>query len=142
MPSCRAWKLGRRDMQQGKVSARNPPAGWLELVAGRQDPRCLWAIALLGGLQYCAASPFDYARRRRYSGTHRYTAAILAYVFGVGSFMAVASPNFGGLFKKQQALEGAHRQLQVGSCCRCCIQGPERQEQGGTGGRVGHEREM
>ncbi|KAL4445411.1 hypothetical protein ABPG77_011236 [Micractinium sp. CCAP 211/92] len=50
---------------------------------------------------------------KRYSGTHRYTAAILAYVFGVGSFMAVASPNFGGLFKKQQALEGVHRQLQT-----------------------------
>lgn len=49
---------------------------------------------------------------RRYSGTHRYTAAILAYVFGVGSFMAVASPNFGSLFKRQQALEGAHRTLQ------------------------------
>ena len=50
---------------------------------------------------------------RRYSGTHRYTAAILAYVFGVGSFMAVASPNFGGLFKRQQALEGTYRALQV-----------------------------
>lgn len=50
---------------------------------------------------------------RRYSGTHRYTAAILAYVFGVGSFMAVASPNFGGLFKRQQALEGKYRTLQV-----------------------------
>ena len=35
-------------------------------------------------------------------------------MFGVGSFMAVASPNFGGLFKKQQALEGAYRSLQVG----------------------------
>ncbi|EFN58353.1 hypothetical protein CHLNCDRAFT_142419 [Chlorella variabilis] len=49
---------------------------------------------------------------RQYSGTHRYTAAILAYVFGVGSFMAVVSPNFGGLFKRQQALEGTHRALQ------------------------------
>lgn len=31
-----------------------------------------------------------------------------------GSFMAVASPNFGGLFKRQQALEGTYRTLQVG----------------------------
>jgi hypothetical protein len=63
---------------------------------------------------------------RQYSGTHRYTGAVLAYVFGVGSFMAVASPNFGGLFKKQQALEGAHRALQVGwpgraAAWRCCL---------------------
>lgn len=65
------------------------------------------------GRQALAATPW--CACRRYSGTHRYTAAILAYVFGVGSFMAVASPNFGGLFKKQQALEGAHRQLQVGA---------------------------
>ena len=48
---------------------------------------------------------------RAYSGTHRYTAAILAYVFGVGTFMTVAAPNFGGLFKKQQALEGSYRHL-------------------------------
>ncbi|PSC69745.1 ABC transporter D family member 1 [Micractinium conductrix] len=50
---------------------------------------------------------------KRYSGTHKYTAAILGYVFGVGSFMAVASPNFGGLFKRQAALEGSHRALQA-----------------------------
>ena len=48
---------------------------------------------------------------RRYSGTHRYTAAIVAYVFGAGTFMAVAAPNFGGLFKRQAALEGAYRAL-------------------------------
>lgn len=30
--------------------------------------------------------------------------------------MAVASPNFGGLFKRQQALEGTYRTLQVGGC--------------------------
>jgi ABC-type uncharacterized transport system fused permease/ATPase subunit len=48
---------------------------------------------------------------RRYSGTHRYTGAILAYVFGAGTFMTVAAPNFGGLFKKQQTLEGAYRHL-------------------------------
>ena len=59
---------------------------------------------------------------RRYSGTHRYTAAILAYVFGAGAFMAGAAPNFGGLFKRQQLLEG---KAQPGAspgllCCYCC----------------------
>jgi hypothetical protein len=29
--------------------------------------------------------------------------------------MAVASPNFGGLFKRQQALEGKYRNMQVGA---------------------------
>lgn len=47
----------------------------------------------------------------RYSNTNKYTGAILAYVFGVGTFMTVAAPNFGGLFKKQQALEGSYRHL-------------------------------
>ncbi|GAB4822712.1 hypothetical protein N2152v2_009758 [Parachlorella kessleri] len=50
---------------------------------------------------------------RRYSGTNAYTAAILGYVFGAGTLMTVAAPNFGGLFKKQQALEGAYRHLQT-----------------------------
>lgn len=56
------------------------------------------------------AAFFSY-QLRAYSGTHRYTAAILAYVFGAGAFMAVAAPNFGGLFKRQQVLEGAYRAL-------------------------------
>lgn len=43
---------------------------------------------------------------RAYSGSHAYTFAILGYVFGAGAAMTVAAPNFGGLFKKQQALEG------------------------------------
>lgn len=48
---------------------------------------------------------------RNYSGTNKYTAAILAYVLGAGTFMTVAAPNFGGLFKKQATLEGAYRHL-------------------------------
>ncbi|RMZ56621.1 hypothetical protein APUTEX25_002710 [Auxenochlorella protothecoides] len=44
-----------------------------------------------------------------YTGTHRYTALLLAYVVGVGGAMAFAAPNFGGLFKRQAALEGAYR---------------------------------
>lgn len=50
---------------------------------------------------------FYAAALRRYSGTHAYTGAILGYVFGAGTLMTVAAPNFGGLFKRQQALEGA-----------------------------------
>ena len=48
---------------------------------------------------------------RHYSGTNKYTAAILTYVLGAGTFMTVAAPNFGGLFKKQATLEGAYRHL-------------------------------
>lgn len=48
---------------------------------------------------------------RRYSRTNRYTAAILAYVFGAGAAMTVLAPNFGRLVKKQAALEGSYRQL-------------------------------
>ncbi len=47
----------------------------------------------------------------KYSGTNKYTAAIFAYVVGAGTFMTVAAPNFGGLFKKQAMLEGAYRHL-------------------------------
>lgn len=48
---------------------------------------------------------------RRYSGTNKYTAALIAYVLGAGTFMTVAAPNFGGLFKRQATLEGAYRQM-------------------------------
>lgn len=47
----------------------------------------------------------------KYSGTNKYTAAIFAYVVGAGTFMTVAAPNFGGLFKKQAMLEGSFRHL-------------------------------
>lgn len=48
---------------------------------------------------------------QRYSGTNKYTAAVIGYVLGAGTFMTVAAPNFGKLFKKQQSLEGSYRQL-------------------------------
>lgn len=48
---------------------------------------------------------------RRYSGTNSYTAALIAYVVGAGTFMTVAAPNFGGLFKRQATLEGSYRQM-------------------------------
>ncbi len=49
---------------------------------------------------------------RRYSRTNRYTAAILAYVFGAGAAMTLLAPNFGKLVKKQATLEGEYRGLQ------------------------------
>ena len=62
---------------------------------------------------------------RQYSGTNAYTAAILGYVFGAGTLMTVAAPNFGGLFKKQQALEGGWGRVpwQAVWCvvCYCCL---------------------
>jgi ABC-type uncharacterized transport system fused permease/ATPase subunit len=76
-----------------------------KLAAGLADLTRELVTATVDALFYAVAL-------RRYSGTNRYTAAIVAYVFGVGSFMAVASPNFGGLFKRQQALEGTYRTLQ------------------------------
>lgn len=48
---------------------------------------------------------------KKYSGTHGYTAGVMGYVIGVGTFMTVAAPNFGGLYKKQQELEGKYRNL-------------------------------
>ena len=93
------------------VGAVRAGVGWgcSSLGSGMLDPWCCACTALY------LPSPLHVLCCRQYSGTHRYTAAILAYVFGVGSFMAVVSPNFGGLFKRQQALEGTHRALQVGA---------------------------
>lgn len=43
---------------------------------------------------------------RVYSGTNKYTAAILAYVIGAGGFTGILAPNFGRLYKRQQENEG------------------------------------
>ena len=48
---------------------------------------------------------------RSYSGTHRYTLAILAYIFGAGGATMGAAPNFGKLIKRQADLEGSYRHL-------------------------------
>ena len=48
---------------------------------------------------------------KKYSGTHGYTLGVMGYVLGVGTFMTVAAPNFGGMFKKQQHLAGIYRNL-------------------------------
>ena len=44
-----------------------------------------------------------------YTRTHRYTLGLLGYVLGVGTAMTALAPNFGGLFKRQAALEGLYR---------------------------------
>jgi ABC-type uncharacterized transport system fused permease/ATPase subunit len=46
---------------------------------------------------------------RRYSGTHKYTAGVVAYIVGAGAATALAAPPLGGLHKKQAALEGGYR---------------------------------
>ncbi|KAK9820297.1 hypothetical protein WJX72_008694 [[Myrmecia] bisecta] len=48
---------------------------------------------------------------RDYTKTDKYTLAIVAYVVGAGVFTAVFAPNFGKLFKRQQANEGSYRHL-------------------------------
>jgi ABC-type uncharacterized transport system fused permease/ATPase subunit len=59
----------------------------------------------------CVDAAFYGWQLRRYSGTNKYTAAVLAYIVGAGTVMTVAAPNFGGMFKKQAALDGAYRHL-------------------------------
>ena len=48
---------------------------------------------------------------RRYSRTHKYTLAIVGYVFGAGVMTLTFMPNFSRMNRKQQELEGAHRHL-------------------------------
>lgn len=59
----------------------------------------------------CVDATFYSYQLKKYSGTHGYTMSVLGYVIGVGACMTVAAPNFGGLYKKQQSLEGEYRNL-------------------------------
>ncbi len=63
-------------------------------------------------LTACVDAAFYSYQLKRYSGTHGYTLSVLGYVMGVGAFMTVAAPNFGGLYKKKQALESQYRNMQ------------------------------
>lgn len=63
-------------------------------------------------LSACVDAAFYSYQLKKYSGTHGYTLSVLGYVLGVGTFMTVAAPNFGGLYKKQQALESQYRNVQ------------------------------
>jgi ABC-type uncharacterized transport system fused permease/ATPase subunit len=46
-----------------------------------------------------------------YTGTHRYTGYILAYILGAGPVTLLFAPNFGRLVKNQADLEGKYRHL-------------------------------
>ena len=63
-------------------------------------------------LTACVDAAFYSYQLKKYSGTHGYTLSVLGYVLGVGAFMTVAAPNFGGLYKKKQALESRYRNMQ------------------------------
>ena len=63
-------------------------------------------------LTACIDAAFYSYQLKHYSGTHGYTLGVLGYVIGVGACMTIAAPNFGGLYKKQQALEGQYRNMQ------------------------------
>ena len=52
---------------------------------------------------------------RRYSRTHKYTLAIVGYVFGAGVMTLTFMPNFSRMNRKQQELEGAL--LMFTGCC-------------------------
>lgn len=58
---------------------------------------------------------------RSYSGSHKYTAAILAYVIGAGGLTGVLAPNFGKLFKRQQENEGRNVRLGIVLITLCCL---------------------
>ena len=45
----------------------------------------------------------------QYTGTHAYTAALAAYILAAGSLTALVQPNFSGLVRRTQELEGAYR---------------------------------
>ena len=60
----------------------------------------------------CAVDAVFYSwALRSYARTHKYTGIIIAYVFGAGAMTVSLSPNFGRLFKRQAANEGAQPAL-------------------------------
>lgn len=63
-------------------------------------------------LTACVDAAWYSIQLKRYSGTHGYTLGVMGYVIGVGTFMTVAAPNFGGLYKTKQHLESSYRNMQ------------------------------
>ena len=62
---------------------------------------------LLGEWTKCAVDAVFYAWvLRSYTRTNKYTAIIIAYVFGAGAMTVSVSPNFAKLFKTQASNEG------------------------------------
>ncbi|EIE25187.1 hypothetical protein COCSUDRAFT_65142 [Coccomyxa subellipsoidea C-169] len=67
---------------------------------------------LVGEWTKCAVDAVFYSWvLRSYTRTNKYTAVIIAYVFGAGAMTVSMSPNFGRLFKRQADNEGSYRQL-------------------------------
>ncbi|CAL8461843.1 g1374 [Coccomyxa elongata] len=67
---------------------------------------------LVGEWTKCAVDAVFYSWvLRSYTRTNKYTAIIIAYVFGAGAMTVSMSPNFGRLFKRQADNEGSYRQL-------------------------------
>jgi ABC-type uncharacterized transport system fused permease/ATPase subunit len=85
------------------------------------------ASAIVDGAFYCV-------RMYQYSGTHAYTAALAAYVVAAGGLTTIFQPNFGGLVRKTQALEGdyrgAHEKLRGASEAVALLGGIEREAEG------------
>lgn len=62
---------------------------------------------LVGEWTKCAVDAVFYSWvLRSYTRTNKYTAIIVAYVFGAGAMTVSVSPNFGKLFKTQASNEG------------------------------------
>ncbi|CAL5222677.1 g5077 [Coccomyxa viridis] len=67
---------------------------------------------LVGEWTKCAVDAVFYSWvLRSYTRTNKYTAIIIAYVFGAGAMTVSVSPNFSKLFKTQASNEGTYRQL-------------------------------
>ena len=63
---------------------------------------------LVGEWTKCAVDAVFYSWvLRSYTRTNKYTAIIIAYVFGAGAMTVSVSPNFSKLFKTQASNEGA-----------------------------------
>ena len=59
-------------------------------------------------LRRCAVDAVFYSWvLHSYTRTNKWTAIIIAYVFGAGAMTVAVSPNFGRLFKRQAENEGA-----------------------------------
>ncbi len=69
---------------------------------------CDGLAELVGEWTKCAVDAVFYSYvLRSYTRTNKYTAIIIAYVFGAGAMTVSMSPNFGRLFKRQADNEGA-----------------------------------
>ena len=99
------YKLAAVDRSHGIV---NPEARICEDVPRLADGAAALARETLEAVVDAA---FFSRELRSYSGTHRYTLAILAYIFGAGGATMGAAPNFGKMIKRQADLEGSYRHL-------------------------------